>query len=158
MAIVAITLDFFPPQLFPAFPASISKVAYFFTTTALLQGMGNLVWMPLIVKYGRRPVYVASFTIYTVTAIWAGVATQYTNELVARIIMGFAAGSGECLAPLTIADMFFLHERGTIMAYARSRIRLHNTGADDDSQFLHRLAEFRCFDRYRRCRRHHYPQ
>jgi MFS family permease len=123
VAIVEITIDFFgppdgppggPPT--PTFLAHIARVAYFFTTTALLQGMGNLIWMPLIVKFGRRPVYLSSFSIYTVTAIWAGVAKTYPTELAARIIMGFAAGSGECLAPLTIADIFFLHERGTIMA------------------------------------------
>lgn len=115
VAIVEITVDFFGPPG-PTFTSNIAKVAYFFTSTALLQGMGMLFWMPLIVKYGRRPVYLSSFVIYTVTAIWAGVAKQYGNELTARIIMGFAAGAGECLAPLTIADIFFLHERGTIMA------------------------------------------
>ena len=126
VAIVSITIDFFgtPPPIPGAppnpasagFPAAIAKVAYFFTSTALLQGMGNLIWMPLIVKYGRRPVYLGSFTLYTACAIWAGVARSYSSELAARIIMGFAAGSGECVAPLTIADIFFLHERGLIMA------------------------------------------
>ena len=105
VAIVEITVDFYGPPG-PTFPAHIAKVAYFFTTTALMQGVGNLFWMPLIVKYGRRPVYIASFSIYTATAIWAGVATVYVNELAARVIMGFASGSGECLAPLTIADLF----------------------------------------------------
>lgn len=105
VAIVQITIDYFGPPG-PTFMTNIAKVAYFFTTTALMQGMGNLIWMPLIIKYGRRPVYVASFTLYTATAIWAGLATGYANELTARIFMGLAAGSGECLAPLTIADLF----------------------------------------------------
>jgi MFS family permease len=117
VAIVEITIDFFgTPAPTPAFFTSIAKVAYFFTTTALMQGLSNLFWMPLIVKYGRRPIYLTSFTIYTATAIWAGVSKSYGSELASRIIMGFAAGSGECVAPLTIADIFFLHERGLIMA------------------------------------------
>ena len=117
VAIVNITIEFFgTPPMTPGFPAAIAKVAYFFTTTALMQGMGNLIWMPLIVKYGRRPVYLGSFTIYTACAIWAGVSKSYASELAARIVMGFAAGSGECVAPLTIADIFFLHERGLVMA------------------------------------------
>jgi MFS family permease len=116
-AIVEITIDFFhTPPTVPAFGPAIAKIAYFFTSAALLQGVGNLIWMPLIVKYGRRPVYLSSFTIYTACAIWCGVAKSYNSELAARIIMGFAAGSGECLAPLTIADIFFLHERGLVMA------------------------------------------
>ncbi|EME78795.1 uncharacterized protein MYCFIDRAFT_157527 [Pseudocercospora fijiensis CIRAD86] len=115
VAIVETTIDYFGPPG-PEFTSKISKIAYFFTTTALLQGLGNLVWMPLIVKYGRRPVYLASFTLYTITTIWVSVSKTYANTLVARIVMGFAAGSGECLAPLTISDIFFLHERGTVMA------------------------------------------
>jgi MFS family permease len=115
VAIVDITIDFEGPPG-PTFPAHIAKVAYFFTSTALCQGMGNLIWMPLIIKYGRRPVYVSAFIIYTGAAVWCGAATSYSVELAGRIIMGFSAGAGECLAPLTIADIFFLHERGTIMA------------------------------------------
>lgn len=72
--------------------------------------------MPFILKYGRRPVYIVSFIGYTVTAIWAGVASSYGSELATRVVMGFFTGSGECLAPLTIADIFFLHERGFYMS------------------------------------------
>lgn len=117
VAIVPITIEFsgIPPTS-PLFAASIAKIAYFFTTTALLQGTGNLFWMPLILKYGRRPVYLISFTGYLITAIWAGVAKSYGSELASRIAMGFFSGSGECMAPLTISDLFFLHERGLFMA------------------------------------------
>lgn len=30
--------------------------------------------------------------------------------------MGVANGAGEIVAPMTITDIFFLHERGTVMA------------------------------------------
>ncbi|PYI16909.1 MFS transporter [Aspergillus violaceofuscus CBS 115571] len=115
VAIVEITVDFLGPQG-PNFSAHISKVAYFFSTTALCQGIGMLFWMPFIVKYGRRPIYVISFVLYVVTGFWTGFAKTYGVELAGRIVMGFAAGAGECLGPLTIADIFFLHERGTVMA------------------------------------------
>jgi MFS family permease len=104
------------PPTQPGFPAAIAKIAYFFTTTALLQGTGNVFWMPFIIKYGRWPVYIVSFTCYTITAIWAGVSKSYASELASRILMGFFAGAGECVAPLTISDIFFLHERGLYMA------------------------------------------
>ncbi|KAK7514488.1 major facilitator superfamily domain-containing protein [Phyllosticta citriasiana] len=115
VAIMEITMDFYGPPG-PGFAHHISKVAYFFTTTALCQGMSNLFWMPMVVKYGRRPAYVLSFVLYTACAAWSGGATSYASELTARIFMGFGAGAAECLAPLTISDMFFLHERGTVMA------------------------------------------
>lgn len=123
VAIVETTYSFFGSDP-DEYSSNLSKTAYLFTTTALTQGLGNLFWMPLIVKYGRRPVYLASFTLYTVTAVWVGAAQSYANALAARIVMGFAAGSGECLAPLTNADIFFLHERGTIMAWYTASLNL----------------------------------
>ncbi|KAJ4989591.1 hypothetical protein SVAN01_04968 [Stagonosporopsis vannaccii] len=117
VVITQITADFFgaPPDNVN-FAADISKTAYFFTTTALMQGIGAFLWMPLIAKYGRRPVYVSSFVLYTICAAWAGASKSYGSELASRIIMGAAAGAAEVLAPLTISDIFFLHERGTVMA------------------------------------------
>jgi MFS family permease len=95
----------------------IPQVSFFFTTSALTQGTGNLLWQPLINKHGRRPIYIISFTGYLITAVWSGLSTGYTSELVARILLGFFSGAGECLGPATITDVFFLHERGTAMAY-----------------------------------------
>lgn len=117
LAILQTAQDFFPNWKETGMAGPISKTAYFFNCTALFQGLGNLFWMPLINKYGRRPVYVIAFTLYTITAIWCAAGKGYANFLVARILMGVAAGAGECLAPVTIADVFFLHERGAITAY-----------------------------------------
>ncbi|KAE9368440.1 MFS general substrate transporter, partial [Stipitochalara longipes BDJ] len=94
----------------------IPQVSFFFTTSALTQGTGNLLWQPLINKYGRRPIYIISFTGYLATAVWSGLSTGYTSELIARILLGLFSGAGECLGPATITDVFFLHERGTAMA------------------------------------------
>jgi MFS family permease len=117
IAIVETAQDFFPNfmQTGGLSPA-INKTAFFFTTTALLQGTGNLIWMPLVNKYGRRPVYLISYTIYVACAIWAACTTTYGSFLAARILMGFGSGAAETMAPLSIADIFFLHERGLVMA------------------------------------------
>jgi MFS family permease len=114
IAIPEMTITYFgPPGRY--FAQDIAKVAYFLTVMPLTQGVGELFWMPLTVKYGRRPIYVASFALYTVTSLWAGFSPSYSSELAARIIMGCASGAAECLAPLTITDVFFLHQRGTMM-------------------------------------------
>ena len=117
IAIVSTAQDFFPDfmQTGGLVPA-ISKTAYFFTSTALMQGTGNLIWMPLVNKYGRRPVYLISYSIYLACAIWAACTYSYGSFLAARILMGFGSGAAETMAPLSIADVFFLHERGLIMA------------------------------------------
>ncbi|KAJ5912133.1 uncharacterized protein N7473_001436 [Penicillium subrubescens] len=124
LAILQTAMDFFPNWHETGMSSAISKTAYFFNCTALFQGLGNLLWMPLINKYGRRPVYVIAFTLYTITAIWCAVGKGYANFLVARIFMGIAAGAGECLAPVTIADIFFLHERGAITALYNASLNL----------------------------------
>ncbi|KAI5194023.1 MFS general substrate transporter [Aureobasidium subglaciale] len=129
IAIVELVIDIFnvypptpaiPQSLAPAsiakFSSSISKAAYLFSGTALLQGISNLLWVPVALKYGRRKVYVFSFLLFGATTIWASRAHSFGNLLAARLVMGWFAGTAECVAPLTVADLFFLHERGTYMA------------------------------------------
>jgi MFS family permease len=127
IAIPEMTITFFGPPS-RDFSAHIAKIAFFITTTPFTQGVGQLLWMPAIIKYGRRPVIVISFTLFTLTSVWCGVATSYASELAARILMGFAAGAIECAAPLIVADLFFLHERGTMMSYVQFPLADHLTG------------------------------
>ncbi|KAL2129075.1 hypothetical protein VTI74DRAFT_8267 [Chaetomium olivicolor] len=124
IAIVNMAMDFFPyaqpGQDSQLFTASVSKVAYFFTTTALMQGIGNFIWVPVVNKYGRRPTYVISYAIYFATAVWLSFEHSYGAFLAGRILMGLGAGAAETVAPITIADIFFLHERGAVMAFYTS--------------------------------------
>ena len=70
ISILETAIDFFPTAGPSGMADAIAKTAYFFTTTALLQGTGNIFWMPLVNKYGRRPIYLASFSLYLGTAFW----------------------------------------------------------------------------------------
>jgi MFS family permease len=99
----------------PGYLSSLAEASYLFSGVSFLHGMSNLFYMPLIIKYGRRPVYVFSFLVYGGCSLWAGLAKSYPSELSARLMLGIAGGSANCLAPLTITDVFFLHERGLIM-------------------------------------------
>lgn len=116
IAIVETAMEFFPNYKIIGVSSAINKTAFFFTSTALMQGTGNLIWMPLVNKYGRRPIYLISYTIYLVCAIWAACTHGYASFLCARIFMGFGSGAAETMAPLSIADIFFLHERGAVIA------------------------------------------
>ncbi|RFU31475.1 hypothetical protein B7463_g4869, partial [Scytalidium lignicola] len=49
--------------------------------------------------------------------IWAAVAQSWGSLLGARIVQGFGASSSEALGPSVIADLYFLHERGTKMGF-----------------------------------------
>ncbi|KAK1250448.1 hypothetical protein MKX08_010451 [Trichoderma sp. CBMAI-0020] len=118
IAMVATAMDFYPNALANGtlITSAIPNAAYFFTTTSLLQGMGNIVWVPAANKWGRRPVYVVSYAIYFAMAIWLIFEKSYAGFLVGRILMGFGSGAAETLAPISIADIFFLHERGRVMS------------------------------------------
>jgi MFS family permease len=108
--IVETAFDFFPAAKTEGSTGvvnAISKVAYLFTTTALFQGLSNLFWIPMMNKYGRRPMYLISFAIYFVAAIWAAFTFSYGSFLASRILMGFAAGAAEGIAPVTISDCKF---------------------------------------------------
>jgi MFS family permease len=94
---------------------SITAVAYFISACNLMQGAGNILWMPLANKYGRRPVYIISWLMCLGFVAWSAVATSYASELASRIMVGFSAGASECIAPITLAEIFFLHERGKVM-------------------------------------------
>ncbi|KAM0807165.1 putative Major facilitator superfamily (MFS) profile domain-containing protein [Seiridium cardinale] len=113
IAIVSTAMDFFPTA---PVPTAISKVAYFFTTTALLQGVSNFVWVPLTNKFGRRPIYVTSYALYFACTVWLIFEKSYGGFLAGRILIGIGAGAAETIAPVSIADVFFLHERGFVMS------------------------------------------
>ncbi|KAJ5389286.1 uncharacterized protein N7496_000354 [Penicillium cataractarum] len=114
VALASIAISFFGAG--PNLSKDISgKASYFQTATSLMIGVGNLFWVPLATKYGKRPVYIASFLLLTVCSVWCGVAKSFESELAARIILGTACGAPEIIAPLTLADIFFLHQRGTMM-------------------------------------------
>lgn len=118
IAVPQTAMDFYPDALANGtlYTSAIPKVAYFFTTTSLLQGMGNIFWVPAANKWGRRPVYILSYMIYFATAVWLIFEKSYAKFLAGRILMGFGSGAAETLAPITIADIFFLHERGRVMS------------------------------------------
>ena len=73
--------------------------------------------MPLVAKYGRRPVYVLCYSLFFLCVVWAALAKTYAPELVARMGIGLFSSGAECLAPVTITDIFFAHERGTYMGW-----------------------------------------
>ncbi|KAI3550562.1 hypothetical protein CSPX01_01612 [Colletotrichum filicis] len=114
VALELITLEFFGPGP-DTVPNNIAKASYLQTGCSLMIGAGNLIWVPLAIKYGRRPVYIASYLLLTASCIWSGAAASFGSALVGRLFLGFACAAAEIVAPLTITDLFFLHQRGRAM-------------------------------------------
>jgi MFS family permease len=66
------------------------------------------------VKFGRRPVYLLSTFLMGIACVWLGVAStkSYTPFLVGRAFLGIFEAPIESIAPSTVTDIFFLHDRG----------------------------------------------
>ncbi|KAL5361527.1 major facilitator superfamily domain-containing protein [Aspergillus floccosus] len=96
-----------PASLSPAsnaeFSSAVSKTALLFSTASMVAGVSNILWVPLAVMVVG-------------CCIWSARATSYGSLLASRIIAAWFSGSAECVAPMTIADIFFLHERGRMTA------------------------------------------
>ena len=116
VAIEQIAVEFFGDAKDPSeMIDNISTVAYIQTVSSLMIGVGNLVWVPLAIKYGRRPVYIAAWLLMTGSTIWGGCAKSFASELAARIVYGCAGAAPEIVAALVLTDLFFLHQRGAVM-------------------------------------------
>ncbi len=97
------------------FGVTVTKASYLFSMNLLFLGLGNLFWIPLSLKIGKRPVLVMCATIFFVSSIWSAVAKNWGSLLGARIILGFGASAVEGLGPTVVGDLFFVHERGLWM-------------------------------------------
>ncbi|KAJ9096312.1 hypothetical protein QFC20_006450 [Naganishia adeliensis] len=90
------------------------------TVPTLSMGIGNLVFIPIALAVGRRPVFIFSCALLFVGCIVASQVTNYEYHLAIRIVIGFAAGQSEALVPLMLKEVFFLHERANVLSFQAS--------------------------------------
>ncbi|KAK1984883.1 major facilitator superfamily transporter [Colletotrichum cereale] len=92
-------------------------ISHLMTYPSLFMGLGNLIGMPLALAIGRRPVFLGSCALAVLGSILCGVQKGYTSHLVARMILGLAAGQSEALCPLMVQETHFLHERARCLMW-----------------------------------------
>ena len=73
-------------------------------------GLSPMVLAPLSEFYGRRPIYVCSFTFFLIWLIPCAVAKNLATELVARFFDGMAGSAFLSVAGGTVGDMFNRNE------------------------------------------------
>ncbi|KAJ5430601.1 Major facilitator superfamily domain general substrate transporter [Penicillium cf. griseofulvum] len=105
-------------QLSVTFDKPLQELTYANGACLINQGVWNCVWMPFAVKYGRRPIYLFSNFLMAIACIWLAVASNktYTVFLVGRAFLGAFQAPIESIVPSTVTDMFFLHNRGELIA------------------------------------------
>ncbi|KAG9234662.1 major facilitator superfamily domain-containing protein [Amylocarpus encephaloides] len=101
-------------QLAEEFGVSLTYMSYANGATLICQGFGNLLWMPFSIKYGRRPVYLASNLLMGIACIWLAVCAEktYIPFIIGRAFLGLFEAPIEAIVPSTVTDIFYLHERG----------------------------------------------
>ncbi|KAL3454187.1 major facilitator superfamily domain-containing protein [Aspergillus insuetus] len=101
-------------QLSEFFNRPLADITYSNGATLICQGFGTLLWMPLAVKFGRRPVYLASSFLMAIACVWLAVAAEKTYPVfvIARTFLGLWEAPIEAIVPSTVTDIFYLHERG----------------------------------------------
>ncbi|KAM0228550.1 hypothetical protein ACHAPO_010627 [Fusarium lateritium] len=101
------------PDLIRAYNSTLEDVIQFTGVTILILGFSNFFWAPISTSFGRRPVYLASQVICLACHIIRAKASTYGIFMGACVLNGIGAGPSEILQPAVIADIFFLHDRGT---------------------------------------------
>jgi MFS family permease len=96
----------FPYAAFLRIP--VNQVSLLTNYNVLALGLGNFVWVPLALVFGKRPVLIIALAILFGANMWGGYATTYGSVLGARVLQGFGGGAVEALGPTIVADRIFL--------------------------------------------------
>ncbi|KAL5437111.1 hypothetical protein PMIN05_006455 [Paraphaeosphaeria minitans] len=84
-------------------------------------GTGPMILSPLSEFYGRRPIYICSFTFFLIFTIPCAFAQNIQTMLVARFLDGLAGSAFLSVAGGTVGDMFAKHELSApMMVYTAS--------------------------------------
>ncbi|OAG11203.1 major facilitator superfamily transporter [Paraphaeosphaeria sporulosa] len=78
--------------------------------------LGCLFFIPLTVKYGRRPSYLLSIAVLAGSMWWASKMKTNAELIVIAVISGLSGAINETAVQMTIADLFFVHQRGAANA------------------------------------------
>lgn len=72
----------------------------------IVYGLGTLITVPAYLKFGRRPIMLASLVIYVAGLIGCACSTSYGGLMASRLIHTFASGVCEALPVQLVNDIF----------------------------------------------------
>ncbi|KAM0345682.1 hypothetical protein ACHAPU_006337 [Fusarium lateritium] len=75
--------------------------------------LGSFLFIPLARKYGSRPCYILSTGLMAGVSWWSGYMHTVEEMYITNFLSGLAGSVNETISEITIADLFFVHQRGT---------------------------------------------
>ena len=97
---------------------------------------GNLLAGPLSDKYGRRKLLIITAILFTISATWSAMATNYISFIIARIIGGIGIGGAILIAPIYIAEIAPPKLRGSLVSLNQLNIVIGISVAYFSNYFL----------------------
>lgn len=79
--------------------------------------VGCVLFIPLVHKYGRRPVYLFSSALQFAACIWLAKTVTPGDMIGSNLISGLGGAISETIVQITIADLFFVHQHATMNAW-----------------------------------------
>jgi len=77
-------------------------------------GLTGIGLIPLAYRYGRRPIFLLSVAIQFASAVGSAVISDKAGNLVTDTLVGVGASVAMTIVPMTIADLFFVHQFATM--------------------------------------------
>jgi len=97
---------------------------------------GNIFAGPLSDKYGRKKLLIVTAILFTVSATWSALATNYISFVIARIIGGVGIGGAILIAPIYIAEVAPPKLRGSLVSLNQLNIVIGISVAYFSNYFL----------------------
>lgn len=80
-------------------------------------GIGSFVFIPLMHKYGRRPMYIFSTVVQLLASVWLARTQTGVDNLLSNLLAGIGGATCETIVQVTISDMFFVHQHAAMNAF-----------------------------------------
>ncbi|CAG5183183.1 uncharacterized protein ALTATR162_LOCUS10454 [Alternaria atra] len=79
--------------------------------------VGCMIFMPFVHKFGRRPLYLISSALQLSSVIWQAKTRTYGDWMGSNFLAGLGGAISEAVVQITIADLYFVHQHGTMNAW-----------------------------------------
>ena len=76
--------------------------------------IGAFCLIPFALKFGRRPVYILSTIVQLGVSVWSARLETVADLMLVNVISCFVGALSEVIVQMTIADVFFVHQRGVM--------------------------------------------